>query len=1050
MPNSIIAASLQHRWLVIAATVVLLVAGAFVIPRLPVDIFPDLTAPSVTVITEARGMAPEDVEILVTFPLESALNGASGVRRVRSVSAAGISVIWVEFEWGEDVYRARQVVTERTQGVDLPSSASTPELGPVSSIMGEITFIALTSSEPNLGPMELRRVAETTLRRTLLAIPGISQVVPIGGDVREFHVEVEPDRLAQVGVSLDQVADALGEATRDPVAGFHVDQGQEYLVRGLGRARDANDLAATVIDGRGGVPVTVGSVASVHLGPEPKRGTASYRTKPAVILSVQKQPGANTLELTREIDRVLTRIERSLPAGVRIEKENFRQADFIDVAIHNVTEALRDGAILVVVILFLFLWNVRTTFISILAIPISLVTGILVFSAFGITLNTMTLGGLTIAIGVLVDDAIIGVENVFRRLRLERERPVDQRRDPMEVVYAASSEVRGAIFYATLIIVLVFIPLFILPGMEGRLLRPLGLAYVTALLASFVVSLTITPALCYLLLARSNSVERPESWLLRWLKSAYRVVLERAMAGPGWVYGFSGLLLLTAILILPFLGRGFLPPFNEGSLTVSVVSAPGITLDESDAIGREVEESLLSFPEVVSTSRRTGRAEKDEHVQGVNASEMEVVLRPGRPKERLLEEMRRSVATIPGAEVSFGQPISHRIDHMISGSKSNLAVKIFGPDLSVLRGLAGSAQGILAEVPGIVDLGNQEQASVPQLLIDFDRAAMARHGVSAASLARTVEALFQGAEVGQIAEEGLVSRVVVRYPEGLRRNREHLGSLPVTTPAGRVIPLGEVARIRFDLGPSIIRRENVQRVAVLTANIKGGDLAGTVEEAARRIDAGLVLPPGYRIAYGGQFEEAASSIRNLVLISGLIVIAMYGLLFFAFRSHRHATIILVNLPLAVIGGVFGIALGGGGLSIAALVGFITLFGVATRNGVLLVSHYQHLMREEGLPLEEAVRRGSLERLAPVLMTALAAGLALIPLVIASGKPGNEIQSPMGQVILGGLLTSTFLNMVVVPVLFRRYGARRDRPEEERRLTDTPETDPGTGAAHSHA
>ncbi|MCC6653048.1 MAG: efflux RND transporter permease subunit, partial [Candidatus Eisenbacteria bacterium] len=956
--------------------------------------------------------------------LESALNGASGVRRVRSVSAAGISVIWVEFEWGQDVYRARQVVAERVQGVELPSTVQAPELGPVSSIMGEITFIALTSTRPEVGPSQLRHTAETTLRRALLAIPGISQVKPIGGDVREYHVQVDPQRLAQVGVTLDQVADALTEATSDPAAGFHVDQGQEYLVRGLARARDTGDLAAAVIESRGGVPITIGSIADVHAGPEPKRGTASYGTKPAVILSVQKQPGANTLALTRQIDDALERLERTLPAGVRIEKENFRQAEFIEVAIHNVTAALRDGAILVVAILFLFLGNLRTTFIMALAIPLSLVAGILAFSAFGVTINTMTLGGLTIAIGVLVDDAIIDIENVLRRLRLEHLLPPERRRSALDVVFGASSEVRGAIFYATLIIGLVFVPLFLLPGMEGRLLRPLGLAYITALAASFLVSLTVTPVLCHLMLSRSRVIESGEPWLLRKIKARYVRDLDRAIAHPRRVYAFTALLLVGALATLPFLGRSFLPPFNEGSLTVAVVSAPGITLEESDAIGREVEKSLLAFPEVVSTSRRTGRAEKDEHVQGVNASEMEVVLRPGRPKETLLKDMRRAVATIPGAQVSFGQPISHRIDHMISGSKSNLAVKIFGPDLSVLRGLAASAQKVLAGVPGIVDLGNQEQASVPQLLIAFDRPAMARHGITSASLARTVEALFQGSEVGQMAEDGVVSRVVVRYSENLRRDREQIANLPVTTPGGRIVPLAEVARIRFDLGPSLIRREDVQRIAMLTANVAGADLAGTVEEASRRLDAELALPTGYRIVYGGQFEEAASSVRNLALISGLILVAMYGLLFVAFRRQRHATIVLVNLPLAVIGGVFAILLGGSGLSIAALVGFITLFGIATRNGVLLVSHYQHVMQAEGLPIEEAVRRGSQERLAPVLMTALAAGLALIPLVIAGGKPGNEIQSPMGQVILGGLVTSTFLNMVLVPILFLRFGESR--------------------------
>ena len=1037
MLNSIIAGSLKHRSAVIVASALLLISGVLIIPRLPVDIFPDLTAPSVTVLTETRGMAPEEVELLVTSPLESALNGASGVRRVRSVSAAGISVIWVEFEWGQDVYRARQVVAERIQGIAMPASVDPPELGPVSSIMGEITFIALTSSSPEVGPLELRRTAETALRRALLAIPGISQVTPIGGDVREFHVEVDRLRLAQVGVTLDQLATALNEASRDPSAGFHVDQGQEYLVRGLGRADGAEDLASAVIEIRNGMPITVGSVAQVTAGPEPKRGTASYNTRPSVILSVQKQPGSNTLELTREIDRTLERLARTLPAGVKLEKENFRQADFIEIALHNVTAALRDGAILVVAILFLFLGNVRTTFIMALAIPLSLVAGILVFSAFGVSINTMTLGGLTIAIGVLVDDAIIDIENVLRRLRLEHLKPPELRQGPLEVVFGASSEVRGAIFYATLIIALVFVPLFLLPGMEGRLLRPLGLAYITALSASFLVSLTITPVLCYLMLARSRVVESQEPWLLRKLKARYAQDLERALAHPRRVYAISLLLLAGALATLPFLGRSFLPPFNEGSLTVSVVSAPGITLEESDAIGREVEKSLLSFPEVVSTSRRTGRAEKDEHVQGVNASEMEVVLRAGRPKERLLGDMRRAVATIPGAQVSFGQPISHRIDHMISGSKSNLAVKIFGPDLSVLRGLAASAQRVIGQVPGIVDLSNQEQTSVPQLLIEFDRMAMARYGVRAASMARTVEALFQGAEVGQVVEQGIVSRVVVRFPEALRRNREDIAALPVTTPSGRIVPLSELARVRFDLGPSMIRREDVQRVAMLTANIAGADLAGVVGEVARRVDSEVTLPAGYRIVYGGQFEEAASSVRNLAMISVLIFIAMYGLLFFAFRRHRHATIVLVNLPLAVIGGVFAILLGGGGLSIAALVGFITLFGIATRNGVLLVSHYQNLMRVEGLPIAEAVRRGSLERLAPVLMTALAAGLALIPLVIAGSKPGNEIQSPMGQVILGGLVTSTFLNMVLVPVLFLRHGERRT----------TASSPSGNGSAH---
>ncbi|MFN0149257.1 MAG: efflux RND transporter permease subunit [bacterium] len=1027
MLNRLIQFSLVHRKFVLLAASLVLVFGSAWVTEVPVDIFPDLTAPTVTVITEAPGSAPEEVEALVTFPIESALNGAPGVRRVRSVSAAGISVIWTEFEWGEEIYRARQVVAERIGAVTLPDHVDAPSLGPISSIMGEITFIALTSPTGAISQRELRRVAETTMRRALLAIPGISQVVPIGGEVREFQVEVEPAALDQRGVSIDEIAGALSDASSSPAAGFHVDGGQEYLVRGLGRARTTADLGTPVLRVADGVPIRVADVATVREGMEPRRGTASYKTQPAVILSVQKQPGANTLDLTKRIDIVLEQLATAIPAGAVIEKENFRQADFIDVAIHNVSEALRDGAILVLFILFVFLGNLPATFISAIAMPLSLIAGIVMVSLFGGTINTMTLGGLTIAIGALVDDAIIDVENVFRRLRQEHTKEARDRNPTIRTVLAATTEVRNPILLATAIIVLVFLPLFFLPGIEGRLLRPLGFAYVAALAASLLVSLTVTPVLSSYLLAKPKLLEKDEPWLLRTLKARYRKDLEWVLAHGRILVFITAVLLAGALVTAPLLGRSFLPPFNEGSLTVSVVSLPGITIEESDALGREVEESLLAFPEVVSTSRRTGRAEKDEHVQGVNASEMEVVLREGRPKEELLELMRRDVATIPGANVSFGQPISHRIDHMISGSKSNLAVKIFGPDLSVLRSLAEHVERVMGTVPGIVDLSNSEQASVPQLLIDFDRVAMARHGISAAAMSRTVEALFQGTEAGEIVEDGLVSRVVVRVPERLREDRDQLEGLPVTTPAGRVIRLADVARIRFDLGPSMIRRENVERVAMLTANVSGADLAGTVESVQKTLGEEITLPTGYRITYGGQFEEAIEGVRNLIVLSAVILFAMYGLLFATFRSHRHTLIVLVNLPLALIGGVYALALGGGVLSIAALVGFITLFGIATRNGVLLVSHYQNLIRHDGLSLGDAIRRGSVERLAPVLMTALCAGLALIPLVLAGDEPGNEIQSPMAVVILGGLLTSTFLNMILVPVLFARWGGASSRP-----------------------
>ena len=1020
MLDRLIRLSLNNRTLVLLLALILLAAGIYRAMNSPVDVFPDLTAPTVTVITEGTGLAPQEIETLVTFPLESALNGATGLRRLRSVSAAGISVIWAEFDWGKEIYRARQIVTERIQKVELPEQVDPPELGPISSIMGEITFVALTADHDHVTLLELRRFADVTVRRTLLAVPGISQVIPIGGDVREFQVELHPTTIAGQKVSLEEIMDALQHATKNPAAGFHVDRGQEFLVRGLGRARNVDDLRDAIVRVTESVPLTIGDLATVQEGSEPKRGTASYSTRPAVILSVQKQPGANTIDLTRDIERVLRDV--SLPEGVSIETESFRQADFIETAIHNVSVALRDGAILVVIILFAFLGNFRTTLISILAIPLSLTAAILAMSALGQIINTMTLGGLTIAIGALVDDAIIVVENVFRRLREARESANDRAFHPLKIVYESSSGVLNAIFFATLIIALVFVPLFFLPGMEGRLLRPLGLAYLLAIAASLLVSVTVTPVLCYFLLGRSRITERAEPWLMRTIKRHYHTLLDRVLKRPVGVYVTTVVLLVAALATMPFLGRSFLPPFNEGSLTVSVVSAPGIPLEESDAIGLLVEEALLEFPEVVSTSRRTGRAEKDEHVQGVNASELEVVLRPGRKKDMLLEEMRAAMTTIPGARVSFGQPISHRIDHMISGSKSNLAIKVFGPELTVLRGLAREVEAALGTVPGIVDLSNQEQASIPQLIIDFDRGAMARYDVEAAQLSSNVEALFQGTVVGEIVEEGISSRVVVRFPHRLREHRDQLAQLPVTTAEGELIYLGDVADIRFDLGPSLVRRENVQRLAVLTANVAGGDLVGTVDRARAAVAEAVDLPDGYRIEYGGQFEEGAKTLRNLVVLSILILIAMYVILFVAFRNARHTWIVMVNLPLAMIGGIVAIALGNGVMSIAALVGFITLFGIATRNGVLLVTRYQELMGD-GVQLMDAVRRGSEERLAPVLMTALTAGLALVPLVIAGHKPGNEIQSPMGLVILGGLLTSTFLNAVLVPILFARWGGR---------------------------
>ena len=883
--------------------------------------------------------------------------------------------------------------------------------------MGEITFVALTSE--TLSPIELRRIADVSVRRRLLSIPGISQVVAIGGDTRQIQVEIDPVRMAERQVGLEAVIDAAARASRTAAAGFHVEGESEYLVRGEGRARGPEDIARALVAERGGVPVRLGDVATVQLGSGPRRGAASFKGRPAVVLSVQKQLDANTLELTGRVDEALEELSQTLGSDVRLESETFRQSNFISAAVHNVSVALRDGAILVVLVLFLFLGDVRSTLISAFAIPLSLVGGVLAITATGGTFNTMTLGGLTIAIGALVDDAIIDVENVFRRLRLENQKPLAERRPAFEVVFEASREVRRAILFATLILMLVLSPLFVLPGVEGRLLQPLGLAYIAALAASLLVAMTVTPALCLVFLRSTR--EHREPWLLRHLRRIYEPTLDRALAHPRVVMVTALVLLLGAATLVPGLGRSFLPPFNEGSLTVGASAPAGISLESSDALGRAVEEVLLAQPEVVSTTRRTGRAERDEHLQGVNRSEIEVVLREGRDKDELLADLRAAVGAIPGLAVEFGQPISHRIDHMISGSRTSLAVKIFGPDPEVLRRLASSLTEVLEGVEGIVDLSNEEQASVPQLVVGFDRDALAYHGLDAATLSTAIEAAFQGTTVGELAQSQSSIPVVVRYPPRFTAERHNLGALPLLLPGGESLRLDTVAHPRNDLGPSLVRRENGERLTMVTANVAGADLAGTIESARRAVEAAVDLPEGYRVVYAGQFEEAVRSGRTLFLLIAFILVAMSGLLYLAFRDWRAALIVLVNLPLALIGGIVAVRLGTGVLSVATLVGFVTLFGIAARNGVLLVTHYQHLLRDVGLDLTEAVRRGSMERLAPILMTALTAGLALIPLILARDASGNEIQSPMAEVILGGLLTSTFLNLVLVPVLFHRWG-----------------------------
>jgi copper/silver efflux system protein len=1025
MMNRLIALSLRNRVVVLAAATLMLVAGAWTAYRMPVDVFPDLTAPTVTVLAEAHGMAPEEVEALVAFPIETSVNGATGVRRVRSSSAQGIAVVWVEFDWGTDIFRARQVVAEKLQTLAgaLPRGVA-PTLAPVSSVMGEIMMIGLTGPQ---SPMDLRTAADWTIRRRLLAVPGVAQVIPIGGEVRQYQVLADPARMMATGVTLEEVLRAAEGSNENASGGVYMDRGQEYVIRGIGRAQGTGDIGKTVVAVRGGIPVLLGQVADVRVGAAPKYGDGSVNAEPGVVLAVQKQPGANTLELTRRIERELADVQRTLPPGMQLHTELFRQSEFIKVAVSNVVKALRDGAILVVVILFLFLWNFRTTAISILAIPLSLVVAIFAMKLLGITINTMTLGGMAIAIGALVDDAIIDVENVFRRLKENHHLPEGQRRHALAVIYHASAEIRASIVNATLIIIVVFLPLFFLGGVEGRLLRPLGFAYVVSILASLLVAMTVTPVLCSYLLPNSEAVRTEhESRLVSWLKARYAGTLQRLLVWPKAVLAAAAVGLLLALAAIPFLGSAFLPEFNEGALTVSVVTVPGTSLEESNAIGRRVEEILLANPGVANTDRRQGRAELDEHAQGVNAAEIDATLKEGVDKAALFEELRREFSSLPGTNVTIGQPIGHRIDHMLSGTRANIAVKIFGPDLQRLRAVGTQVRDAMQNVPGVADLQLEQQTDVPQLRIRADRNALARYGMSVGQLARAIDVAFNGEKVSEVLEEGKTFALVVRFPDQYRSSAEAIGQVTFDTPTGQRVPLSQLATVSVERGPNTVSRENVQRKIVVQANVAGRDLGSTVDGIREAVAERVRLPEGYYIEYGGQFEAQAESTRTLSALSALSVALIFLILFIEFRSARTAGLVMANLPLALIGGVAAVLLTGRVVSIASLVGFVTLFGIATRNGILLVAHYQQLLRE-GADLREAVVRGSLERLSPILMTALTAGLALVPLALGGGEPGNELQTPMAIVILGGLLSATALNMLVLPALYWLYGDRHPAP-----------------------
>ena len=1033
--------SIDHHWIVIALSVLLLAAGASTARDMPIDVFPDLTAPTVTILAEGHGMAPEEMESLVTFPIESAINGASGVRRVRSATAVGVGVIWVEFDWGTDIYIARQLVAEKLALVagTLPPQIERPVLAPISSIMGEILFFALSSD--GIDPLTMRTVADTVVRRRLLAVPGVSQVTPIGGAERQYQVIAHPEALRANAVSLTELLDAVRASSENASAGIYTEGPQEYVLQAVGRVRSAEEIGESVIAMRGTRSVLVRDVADVQEGAALKRGEGSRNGKPAVIVGVQKQPGANTIEVTERLDQELDALQQDLPAGITIDRMIFRQADFIQVAVNNVIAALRDGGILVIVVVILFLANLRAAAITLTAIPLSLAAAVLVLRGLDATINTMTLGGLAIAIGALVDDAIIDVENVVRRLRENAVKPPEQQQSALVVVRDATVEIRTSIVFATVIIVLVFLPIFGLAGVEGRLLTPLAYAYIVALLASLAVAVIVTPALCYAFLPNAASIIRGhEGRVAHTLKSGFARMLPHALNRPRVVIGISLLLFAAAVLATTRFGTAFLPEFHEGSLTISVNTLPGTALVKSDEIGTRVEQILLAQPEVVATARRTGRAELDEHVQGVEAAEIDVGLRESeRPREELLAELRRSFSGLPGTNVAIGQPISHRIDHMLSGTRANIAVKIVGDDLPTLRRLGESVRNVMTGIEGVADVSLEQQVDIPFVRFVLNRAAIARYGLKVQDVAEAIETSFAGTTVGRVFDRGVAFDLIVKLDPSSSVDFERIADLAIHTPTGETVPIRVVADVRREMGANMILRENVQRRIVVSCNVAGRDLGSVVRDIQGAVAEQVAMPAGYRVEYGGQFESQQSATERLMILGGAAIAGVFMMLVLAFGRARDAMLVMVNLPLALIGGVAGVFLAGGVLSVASMIGFITLFGIATRNGIMLVSHIRHLMEVERVTnFREAVERGAHERLLPILMTAMAAGLALIPLAMAAGESGSEIQTPMAIVILCGLTTSTLLNMFVVPTLYLRYGQPLAQQVAEAALGDAGE------------
>lgn len=1026
MLNLIIRFALRYRLLMVAVAVLLTIYGGMTILQLPVDVFPDLNRPTVTIFTEAQGLAPEEVETLVTLPIETAVNGATGVERVRSASGIGLSIVWIEFDWDTNIYIARQTVAEKLQQVAerLPQGAR-PVMGPISSIMGEIMLVGLTAKDDSISAMALRSLADWDVRQRLLGIPGLSQITVIGGEVKQFQVLVSPQKLQGYGASLHDVEAAIQGSNVNSTGGFLLTDYQESLIRNLARVTGIEDLANTIVQrqGRSGPALTLDQVAQVRLGgPAAKRGDAGINGAPAVILSIQKQPGADTVKLTRAIEAELAKLAPLLPPGVVVHADLFRQSKFIERAIQNVEEALRDGSILVVIVLFLFLLNMRTTFITLTAIPLSFVLTAILFKWFGLSINTMTLGGLAVAIGELVDDAIVGVENVYRRLRENRQ--AAEPRPAFDVIYAASSEVRNSIVFATIIVVLVFVPLLAMQGIEGRIFAPLGVAYIVSILASLLVSLTLTPALCYFLLPgmRQMAAEH-DGWLIARVKALEVAILNWVMPNGRLVVLVVGLLFVGAMASVPFMGREFLPEFNEGSATINLLSAPGTSLKESNRIGGIAETLLRQVPEVASTGRRTGRAEQDDHAEGVHSTEIEIELRPSkRARKDILADLRGRLDQIPGIVVNIGQPISHRIDHMLSGVRAQIAVKLFGPDLGVLRAKAEDIRDVMGRVPGVVDLAIEKQVLIPQLHVRFDRAQAVKYALLPGEAAEYAELAMNGKEVGQVIDGQRTYDVVMRLEDAARNDPDAIADIPVDTAAGGIVPLGLLARIDEAKGPNIITRENVQRRIVIQANVAGADLVGTVEKIRKAVASDVHLPQGYAVTYGGQFESQASAARMIVWLSLFSLAGMLLVLFSYFKSINLALQVMVSIPLAFIGAVAGLWLTGGVFSIATMVGFVTLTGIAARNGIMMLAHYLHLMEHEGERFDLAmIYRGTQERVIPVLMTASTASLALVPLILSAGQPGREILHPVAVVIFSGLFSSTLLDLVLRPLLFWWFG-----------------------------